>query len=177
MLRGAGWWGCWILILLLLPTVTATGSHHRRIRRVARYLKDGNRTTSRIVGGSNANPKRYPYFTLLDIVTSNNAVYQCGGILITPDMILTARHCTHDIGFVTHIIAHVNSTEAAGTNRYEYDRSVSGPIHHLKYNWVPMRQSVMRLGLVRRIHPFISNLRLVPLPVVSDPLLEIHLMS
>jgi trypsin len=132
---------CWWWLIFLLPsTVNAAATHLRRT--ATRDLQKYN--TSRIIGGSNADPSRYPYFALLDIVTSSGAIYQCGGSLVTADMILTARHCTYDIGFVTRIVAYVNMT---GETTGSYERDVTSAIRHLSYNPKTEQNDIMLLKL------------------------------
>jgi len=105
----------------------------------ARRLKETETTSNnaRIVGGSNADPTQYPYYTLLQIETATGAIYQCGGTLIAPDMVLSAAHCLFNKGFVTGISAIVNCTQDVnelGRTGYDYPRRSVLEIKHASYN-------------------------------------------
>ena len=46
--------------------------------------------TTRIIGGSDVEQERYPYFVSL---VDENDVHQCGGSLIAPNVVLTSATC------------------------------------------------------------------------------------
>ena len=51
---------------------------------------------NRIVGGDDADPTQYPFFSLIEIaklVTDGDVTDVCGGSLVAPDIVLTAAHC------------------------------------------------------------------------------------
>lgn len=52
-------------------------------------LLGGVRVVSGIIGGSVADPTRYPYFTRLEVVRSKSETKSPGGTLIAPDVVLT----------------------------------------------------------------------------------------
>jgi secreted trypsin-like serine protease len=58
--------------------------------KIERNLRD---LKSRIVGGSRANPTRYPYYTYLRLIRQSGKVSFCGGSLVNSDVVLTAAHC------------------------------------------------------------------------------------
>ena len=51
----------------------------------------------KIVGGTDASIKDFPWLTLVGEVDKNNMVniFDCGGALITKDVVLTASHCIY----------------------------------------------------------------------------------
>jgi len=66
------------------------------------YSNNQNEKASyRIVGGSPTLIGRYPYLVALIQKVSDAAMYQlCGGVLIAPDVVLTAAHCAPKINTV-----------------------------------------------------------------------------
>ena len=56
--------------------------------------RDLTEVTTRIVGGSETGADRYSYQAITGrIRTSRKNIWQCGGTLIAPDVIMTAAHC------------------------------------------------------------------------------------
>jgi secreted trypsin-like serine protease len=85
---------------------------------------DERELNSRIIGGTIADAKRYPYYTYLEITSTSFATSTCGGSLVAPDMVLTAAHCVQ--GSIFSIIAVVNYTLSYSTGYitgYEYYRN------------------------------------------------------
>lgn len=93
---------------------------------------------ARIVGGVNANPQSYPFFTYIEIavILPDQTVQtsQCGGTLVAPDIVLTAAHCFNTTGSVERVIAYVNYTDYQELTGYEYARDVSMFLQHPDYN-------------------------------------------
>ena len=52
---------------------------------------------TRIIGGGNAASGRYPYYTYVELSTSDKVTFFCSATLIWEDAILTASHCVVDI--------------------------------------------------------------------------------
>ena len=96
-------------------------------------------TDSRIVGGTFADRKRYPYYTYLEVTFGYwwySYSSSCGGTMIARDVVLTAAHClTDNDGFpVYSITAYVNRTSLVETSSYEYERSASYYAVHQDYD-------------------------------------------
>jgi secreted trypsin-like serine protease len=127
----------------------------------------------RIVGGSDANPSRYPYFTWLRMDKTT-----CAGSLIWEDIVLTAGHCLIPGATVT---AFVNRTNRLETSDYEYERAVVDFRRHPDYTKsrfsVTERNDIMVYKLASRIDPDtgVKPLRLntSPLPPSDGQLLTV----
>ena len=96
--------------------------------RSPRHLK------TRIIGGTKANDKRYPYYTWLNIYSDSDGDTWCGGSLIANDVILTAANCILSFGSsVIAVDAWVNST-SRGFSGYEHFRKSIRTVTHPDYN-------------------------------------------
>ena len=103
--------------------------------------------TTRIVGGWNAVPTRYEYFTLLQLFQNNN-ILRCGGSLIHPDIVLTAAHC---LGNVQSIVAWVNYTRGDKMTGHEFRTEVEDWIAHPDYDSISGENDVGLIKLKRSI--------------------------
>jgi serine protease immune response integrator len=92
---------------------------------------------SAIIGGSVADPERYPYYTRVNITYSVSGKKAIGGTLIAPDVILTIVPWTHydesDEDVIVEIMAWVNRT-STGETGYEHERKVRFWLPHPDYN-------------------------------------------
>ena len=85
---------------------------------------------SRIIGGTIANPSRYPFYTLVKLYSSYGYTGFCGGSLISPEVVLTAAHCvTDDFYPPTRIELWVNSSSVK-YSEYEYFRKATRWVVH-----------------------------------------------
>jgi trypsin len=94
------------------------------------------REKKRIVGGRAAEASRFPYFTYLMIQT-NQGRYECGGVLIHHDIVMSAAHCVEGVDVIS-ITAIVNMTEhyyPAGVVS-SYFSSSSAPLLNTGYEQV-----------------------------------------
>jgi secreted trypsin-like serine protease len=85
---------------------------------------------SRIIGGSPANPKRYPFFAILEIETVEfgvTMIRSCGGSLIETDVIMTAAHCLTSAVRISVIVNYTNTNSFEQTYYRESIFSVSHP--------------------------------------------------
>lgn len=80
-----------------------------------------------IVGGVDADPERFPYFTRLDY----DGEFGCGASLISRDFVLTAAHCAfpEDLGSVTAVVGGHDYDEGTGLVR-----SIRRIFPHLAYD-------------------------------------------
>ena len=82
---------------------------------------------TRIVGGTKANPKRFPYFTLVKVYTVFEPKgWFCGGSLIARDVVLTSAYCLvpdYSRDNVTAVDVWVNSTTTAFSEYEHYSTS------------------------------------------------------
>lgn len=114
-------------------------------------LRRGSRDLGkRIVGGDTADPTLFPYFSLLNIKTDAGR-YQCGGTLISPDIVMSAAHCYQDfIEEGTEILGirvWVNRTTSEYRTGYEYARNVVEALVHPNYNFKLTRRDIVLLKL------------------------------
>ena len=98
-------------------------------------LVGGARVVSGIIGGSIADPTRYPYFTRFSITRSDPIVRTAGGTLIAPDVVLTsgARVVDRDGSAVLSIQVWVNKTSIKESG-YEYERTARFWLIHPDYD-------------------------------------------
>lgn len=93
--------------------------------------------TSRIIGGTIANPRRYPFYTLVKLYLSSGNSGFCGGTLIAPDVVLTAAHCVSFDSFdsLSSVELWVNSSSVK-YSEYEYFRKALRWVAHPDYDAV-----------------------------------------
>lgn len=115
---------------------------------LALLLLGGARVVSAIIGGSVADPTRYPYFTRFNITRSDPFVGSGGGTLIAPDVVLTsaARVVDRDGSTVLSIQIWVNKTSRKRSG-YEYERTARFWLLHPDYDDVTMDNDVALLFL------------------------------
>lgn len=97
-----------------------------RHRDALKSMGKRSRNRNLIVGGTDADPSRYPYYAILDIETADGFFF-CGAVLVHPDIILTAADCI--TGF-TSIFTAVNYTNDITFTGFEYFREVVGTLVH-----------------------------------------------
>jgi len=78
----------------------------------------------RIVGGNNANPSRYPYYTLVLVLDDDGTpISQCGGSVVHEDYVLCAAHCWTASGAgITVIANYTQYVPSLGATGYEQQR-------------------------------------------------------
>jgi Trypsin/Hint module len=128
------------------------------------FVEDIERSlSSRIVGGLNAKPTRYPYFAYLDIFTDNGEKYGCGGSLIAEDVVMSAGHCASELDSqVSSIKVWVNRTKLRSLTGFEYRRTAALFDIHPDYEYYST--SVLNDVMLIRLDK----------PVLGIPLLKIN---
>jgi secreted trypsin-like serine protease len=87
---------------------------------------------SRIIGGTIANAKRYPYFAHIEFTANSTFdVWTCGGSLVAPDAVLTSAQCFQ--GSIYSIKVIVNYTQRDKTG-YEYSRNSCNYVIHESFD-------------------------------------------
>lgn len=115
----------------------------------------------RVVGGEDADPTLYPFFTFVQIDKTDSAgSYQedCAGSLIAPDVVQTAGHCFIN-GDVVAITVRVNNTSVNETG-YDYIREVTTYEVHPEFDEVTYNNDVAILFLkdpVTEVTPIAVN--------------------
>jgi secreted trypsin-like serine protease len=109
---------------------------------------DERELNTRIMGGTIANAKRYPYYTFIEITTSSLDAWRCGGTLVAVDAVLTSGHCVN--GQINSITATVNYTQSHSTGSktgYEYSRNVSHYVTHRDFSNITYENDITILML------------------------------
>ncbi|KAI2504492.1 trypsin-like serine protease [Fragilaria crotonensis] len=90
---------------------------------------------TKIVGGTVADPTRYPYYTYLVVSYASGGI-ACGGTLIAPDVVLTAAHCVYERegNSVLKISAWVSRTSGPSRQSTGYQRTASFHVMHASYD-------------------------------------------
>jgi elastase-2 len=98
-------------------------------------LVGGARVVSGIIGGSTADPTRYPYFTRVNVTRSDPIVTSGGGTLIAPDVVLTdaGRALDRNGSAVLSVQVWVNKTSIKESG-YEYERTARFWLIHPDYD-------------------------------------------
>ena len=141
-----------------------TPSHHRDLE-------------NRVIGGTVADPQRFPYYTLLKTFTKSGTGSSCGGTLIAPDVIMTAAHCVEgsddffgDSSPVLGVDAFVNSTTIQ-YSKYEHYRTGIKWIVHPDRNEVTNKNDVALIFLDAPVIdvPMVKLNKDVNIPASNDP--------
>lgn len=102
---------------------------------LALLVLGGARVVSGIIGGSVADPTRYPYFTMVNVSRSDPIVKSGGGTLIAPDVVLTngRRVMDWEDSTVLSVQVWVNKTSIKESG-YEYERTARFWVLHPDYD-------------------------------------------
>jgi secreted trypsin-like serine protease len=124
---------------------------------------------NRIVGGNDADPTLYPFFSLIEIAKQFNdsdVTDICGGSLVAPDIVLTAAHCFAE-GTVLNTTVFVNNTATNNLTGYEYLRDVVDVVIHPEYEIATFKNDIALLMLSSPVT------EVTPVPLNSDSSLPI----
>ena len=132
---------------------------------------------SRIIGGSEAELKRFPYFTYFKSISEYGFGSWCAGSLIARDVVLTSASCL-DYGWseLTYDVW-VNSTTIKHTT-YEHFREANKSVVHPNANY--FKHDVGLLFLNRPVParvPLVTMNRNSSIPVLSDPASELTVIG
>lgn len=132
---------------------------------------------TRIVGGSFAGRKRFPYFALISMVKDGIPNYSyygyCGGTLVARDVVITAATCVVD--------SHENSTNvwvnasSFQSSKYVYHRQVRKFVLHPKFEYsyydANMENNIALIFLDKPVMgvPLVKLNRNASVPLSSDP--------
>lgn len=96
---------------------------------------------SRVVGGTKASQKRFPYYTYI-VIGAADGNKKCGGSLIARDVVLTAAHClVAEYSNITDVDVWVNSSTAK-YSEYEYYRTARRLVVHRLYKPSTLRNDI-----------------------------------
>ena len=129
---------------------------------------------SRIVGGSDAKLKRFPYFTFFKGFDEYGTYGWCAGSLIARDVILTTASCL-SVGLTYDVW--VNSTTIKHT-KYEHFRGANKSVVHPNAN--SFKHDVGLLFLNKPVParvPLVTMNRNGAIPVLSDPTSEMTVIG
>ena len=121
-----------------------------------------------IFGGENVtDPHKYPWLTKLYIVDENGATKECGGSILTENVIITAAHCVLGASEITVLVGHPNITSDE-----IFATSVKSVIIHPDYNRdgkvvhdLALLQLHTNLSFTKSIQPIALQKNDLPSPV------------
>ena len=126
---------------------------------------------SRIVGGSEANRKRFPYNTYLySKSTGLYSFWNCGGSLIHPDVVLTAASCIVDGSENVTVDVWVNSTTIK-YSPHDYYRTAVKLVVHPTYKQPRLLDDIGLVFLDKLVEgvPLVKMNRNAAIPVSINP--------
>lgn len=84
----------------------------------------------RIVGGSEATPHSAPFIVSVRVINNQgNQVHNCGGVIISPNNVLSAAHCISTLTTILVAGAHDTQTDAPGTQRRNVLRAIAHELY------------------------------------------------
>ena len=131
---------------------------------------------SRIIGGTVADQRRFPYYTYLDIYYAELGGFaQCGASLIAPDVVLTAGHCMIIVRDTTDVTVWVNRTSRYDRANFGFRRKAVNILVHPGYDNVTFANdiAVIKLGATVLGVPTVQINRNASIPLPNQSLTAI----
>lgn len=120
--------------------------------------------SSRITGGSESAPHKYPWMAALFMHQGSNT-YFCGGTILNEEWILTAGHCVDGFDAIDVFLGAHNVREASEEGRLEF--AAADFFAHPEYNPSTIKNDIGLIRLPQAIN-FTDNIRPICLPSHSE---------
>ena len=123
-------------LLLAFPLFSAQASsaladHARIQRRLPSHKAAARQGRSLVVGGADAPPDRFPYYSILDVETSAGFFF-CGAVLVHDDILLTTAKCIEGaLSIFTAVNYTVDTSQPTG---FEYYRAIIASRAHAQFD-------------------------------------------
>lgn len=117
-----------LLLLFIYPTLSIPGEQLKEPRDLLQ-VKENYRQQPQIIGGSIISAGVFEYFVQVNI----SRAVACGGILVAPDIIMTAGHCFVP-GALSIMVNGYNESKSDHLNWHQHFCDVTNGLWHPDYN-------------------------------------------